>query len=54
MQRAQKDELMQGKQQELESLQSKVVGLIAEEMKTREESEIRLRKQIQEKAFNVQ
>jgi transcription termination factor Rho len=34
-------------------LQSKIAQIIAEEMKVREESELRLRRQIQEKAVQV-
>lgn len=45
---------MQSKQQEMGELQQKIASLIAEEMRTREDSELRLRKQIQEKALSVQ
>jgi hypothetical protein len=45
---------MHGKHNDLQELQGKIAQLIADEMRTREESEFRLRKQIQEKALLVQ
>ena len=54
LQRQAREELMQSKQQEMGELQQKIASLIAEEMRTREDSELRLRKQIQEKALSVQ
>lgn len=45
---------MQGKHSELEGMQSKIAQLITEEMKTREDAENKLRRQIQEKAILVQ
>ena len=49
-----REELIGLKREELDQLQQKIAALIAEEMKTREEAEYRLRKQIQEKALGVQ
>lgn len=42
---------MHAKQQEMGELQQKISSVISEEMRTREDAELRLRKQIQEKAL---
>jgi hypothetical protein len=53
VQGAGREELLQGKQQELGSLQQKIAGLIQEESKVREEAEYKLMRQIEEKAVAV-
>lgn len=44
---------MQNKHHDLEVLQQKVAHMIAEEIKTREDSEHKLMKQIEEKAYSI-
>lgn len=51
IQKAAREELMHAKQQEMGELQQKISSVISEEMRTREDAELRLRKQIQEKAL---
>ena len=51
--KTQREEVMQAKKKEFLALQARVTAAIAEESKTREEAEFRLRKQVQEKALAV-
>jgi len=44
---------MQSKHEELEGLQQKVANMIGEEIRSREEADYRLARQIEEKAFAV-
>jgi hypothetical protein len=44
IQKQSREDLMQAKQQEMGELQAKIANVIGEEMRTREDAELRLRK----------